>query len=95
MQEKKTQKPGVKTSTLKRFDSQFLITPPPSPQKIWPLHLIQCIKNRPYTIKQLRKIFLDVDFIVRDENFLYIDLDCREAPIYIMHKNIYTCMCVA
>lgn len=29
MQEKKTQKPGVKTSTLKRFDSQFLITPPP------------------------------------------------------------------
>lgn len=54
MQEKKTQKPGVKTSTLKRFDSQFLITPPPQ-KKIWPLHLIQCIKNRPYTIKTIKE----------------------------------------
>lgn len=35
-----------------------------------------------------------MDFIVRDENFLYIDLDCREAPIYKMHiKYIYMYVC--
>lgn len=55
--------------------------------EIWVFYLIECIKSNLYIIR-IRKIFLDGNFIVRDENFLYIDLDWK-CLIYI-----YVCKCV-